>query len=151
MKETFRLLEKAIGIAYHAHKDKTDKAGVPYILHPLRVMNDLEDIEDKIVGVLHDTVEDTYVTEDLLIREGFPTHLINAVMSVTRFQGETYKEFIQRAKKNPIGRRVKIADMRDNSDLFRMHDLPDKHLKMIKKYHSAIKELEPNHNNRLKV
>ena len=80
-----------------------------------------------------------------------PILIVDAINSVSRRKGESYEDFIQRAKLNEIGRRVKLADMRDNCDLFRMHELPDKHLKMIKKYHTGIKELEPNHTNRISI
>jgi len=151
MKQKLILLERMIRISVNAHSGQYDKAGVPYILHPLRVMNALKTIDGKIVGVGHDLVEDTGITPEFLLSEGFPGYIVDAIISVSRKKDETYKEFIQRAKKNEIGRLVKIEDMRDNCDLFRMHELPDKHLSMVKKYHAGIKELEPNHDNRISI
>jgi hypothetical protein len=151
MKNKLILLEKAIQIAVSAHTGQFDKAGAPYILHPLRVMNLVNEIDEKIVAVLHDVIEDTYITDEILLEHGFPPYIVTSVASVSRKDGETWDDFIERAGIDPIGCVVKIADMRDNSDLFRMHELPDKHLKMIKKYHSAIKKLEPNHFNRIKI
>ncbi|MBB3453948.1 (p)ppGpp synthase/HD superfamily hydrolase [Rhizobium sp. BK313] len=107
-------LRLAIGIANRAHAGQLDKNGEPYILHPLRVMLAMETEEDRIVGVLHDTIEDTYVTPELLWRVGFSQRIIDAVLSVTRTRGESYEEFILRAKANEIGRRVKLADIADN-------------------------------------
>ena len=149
MKDKLILLERAIRIATTAHSGQFDKAGVPYILHPLRVMNSLNTIDEKIVGILHDTIEDTSVASKFLLSEGFPQHIVDAILSVSRLPDELWRDFIQRAKTNTIGRVVKIADMRDNSDLFRMHELEDKHLSMVKRYHKALKELEPDHNERI--
>ena len=107
-------LKLAIEIANSAHDGQLDKNGQPYILHPLRVMLALEAEADRIVGVLHDTIEDTYVSPELLRRSGFSERIIDAVLSVTRNRGETYEDFILRAKGNEIGQRVKLADIADN-------------------------------------
>jgi len=149
MEDKLILFERAIRIAVTAHAGQFDKAGVPYILHPLRVMNAVDTIDEKTVAILHDTIEDTSVTDRFLLSEGLPQYIVDAILSVSRRKDEKYKDFIQRAKCNMIGRNVKIADMRDNCDLFRMHDLEDKHLSMVKRYHRSIKELEPDHNNRI--
>lgn len=139
----FKLLEKAIRIAVHVHTGQFDKAGVPYILHPLRVMNGVKKVKEKIVAVLHDTIEDhpDLISLNLLRQEGFPEEILDALDSVTRREYETYEQFILRAKENEIGRKVKIVDLRDNSDLFRVHELEDKHLCLMKRYHRAMKIL----------
>lgn len=141
------LLELAISIAVNAHRGQFDKAGAPYILHPLRVMGGAKKLKEKIVGVLHDTVEDTdekslfNVTFDYLREEGFTEEIIEALDAVTHRKGETYEASIQRAKANVIGRKVKILDLRDNSDIFRLHEVEEKHIKLIKRYHKAMLEL----------
>ena len=133
--------------AVTAHAGVMDKAGVPYILHPLRIMGGAKTVKEKIVGVLHDTVEDTNewsllnVTLDYLRDEGFPEEIIEAVDSVTHRKDESYEDYIQRAKKNVIGRKIKILDLRDNSDIFRLHDVQEKHLRQMKRYHAAMMEL----------
>jgi (p)ppGpp synthase/HD superfamily hydrolase len=134
------LLELSISIAVNVHRGQFDKAGIPYILHPLRVMNGVKKVNEKIVGVLHDTIEDhpDKISFEYLRNEGFPEDVIAALDSVTRRKGETYTEFIYRVKENSIGRKVKIVDLRDNSDLFRVHALEDKHLKLMKRYHNAM-------------
>lgn len=138
--ELLILLEKAIRLAVDVHSGQFDKAGVPYILHPLRVMNGVKKVKEKIVGVLHDAVEDhpDKISFDRLRTEGFPEDIIEALDSVTRRKGENYELFILRAKANEIGRKVKIVDLRDNSDLFRIHTLEDKHLCLMKRYHKAM-------------
>jgi (p)ppGpp synthase/HD superfamily hydrolase len=137
-------LERAIEIAARAHAGQVDKAGAPYILHPLRVMMSLSTVEERIVGVLHDVVEDTDVTFDDLRAEGFSELVVEAVMSVTKDRPEkemgwpAYEAFVLRAAANPIGRRVKIADMTDNMDLSRISNPTERDLARVAKYRKAL-------------
>jgi hypothetical protein len=112
-------IEKAIQIAAPAHEGQVDKQGLPYILHPLRVMDGVEGLDAKIVAVLHDVVEDTPVTFDDLEREGFTGEILAAIRCVTHAEGETYAEYVVRCRDNPIGRRVKLSDLADNTRLSR--------------------------------
>lgn len=107
-------LSRAIEVAVDAHWNQTDKTGQPYILHPLRVMLAQDDDVSRIVAVLHDVVEDcTSVGHgDILALFGASIH--DAVHALTRQDGESYEDLILRAKANPIARRVKIADVKDN-------------------------------------
>lgn len=107
-------LTQAIQLAAAAHQGQTDKAGQPYILHPLRVMLALEREEDRIVAVLHDVVEDTEISASDLRNKGFSETVIEAVLALTRGHGETYDSFIARCVINDIARRVKLADIDDN-------------------------------------
>jgi len=109
-------LEDAIALACRAHRGQVDKAGKPYILHPLRVMLRLEDPAAQIVAVLHDVVEDTPVTLADLRAEGYSGEICDAVDCLTRRPGEAYEAFISRAAANPLSRRVKLADLEDNMD-----------------------------------
>lgn len=114
-------LERAIAIAAEAHAGQVDKAGEPYILHPLRVMLDLDTETERIVGVLHDVVEDNEDwTLSALRSQGFLEAVLEAVDSVTRRDGEDYFDFVRRAAANEIGRRVKLADLTDNMNLTRI-------------------------------
>lgn len=137
-------LERAIEIAARAHAGQVDKAGAPYILHPLRVMMSLATPEERIVGVLHDVVEDTAVTLDDLRREGFGAAVVAAVEAVTKGPSDkgsgwaAYEAFVLRAAANPIGRRVKIADMTDNMDLSRIARPTEKDLARVEKYRRAL-------------
>ena len=136
------MLERAIEIAVEAHKGQIDKGGSPYILHPLRVMMSVNGESEKIVAVLHDVVEDSDWTFDALLAEGFAVEAIEALKSVTKeSEDEGYDLFIQRAMRNPIGRKVKIADLRDNLDVTRISDMTDKDVKRINKYKKALKLL----------
>ncbi len=118
-------LERAIAIAVEAHTGQFDKAGEPYILHPLRVMMGVSTPESRIAAVLHDVVEDSEWTLDDLRREGFSDTVLSAVDSVTRRDEESYDDFVIRSGQDPIGRDVKIADLRDNANLSRIpHPTP---------------------------
>jgi (p)ppGpp synthase/HD superfamily hydrolase len=112
-------LERAIAIAAEAHAGQRDKAGNPYILHPLRVMLAVTAPEERIVAALHDVVEDTPWTLDALRAEGFSNEVVAAVDAMTRRDGEEYFGFVRRAVAHPIARPVKIADLRDNMDMAR--------------------------------
>jgi len=136
------MLERAIEIAVEAHKGQVDKGGSPYILHPLRVMMSVNGGSEKIVAVLHDVVEDSNWTFEALLAEGFSIEVIEALKSVTKnSDNEDYNSFIQRAIRNPIGHKVKIADLRDNLDVTRIPELGEKDLQRINKYKKALKIL----------
>lgn len=135
------LLEKALVIATEAHERQKDKAGAPYIFHPIRVSNRCRTDEEKIVALLHDVIEDTNVTASYLLAEGFPPTIVEAILSVTRNEGESYNDFILRSKLNPIGRQVKIHDLEDNMDITRLHSLSEKDLERLNKYLKAYRTL----------
>lgn len=130
-------MERALAIAATAHEGQLDKAGAPYILHPLRVMLSLEKNEERIVAVLHDVLEDTAVSIDDLRKEGFSEEILDALASVTKCAGESYEAFLRRAAENTIGRRVKLADLKDNSNLSRISDPGSKDLDRMEKYRRA--------------
>ena len=89
-------------------------SGEPFILHPLRVMLQVEADIERIVAVLHDVAEDTAYTLDDLHRLGYPDEAIEALDRLTRRDGEPYEAYIGRVAGNPIARRVKLADLADN-------------------------------------
>ena len=139
-------LERAIEIAVLAHKGQTDKGGNPYILHPLRVMMALDSETEQIVGVLHDVVEDSDWTFEDLENEGFSPDVLEALKSVTKNgdehgTDEGYFRFVERAKQNPIGRRVKIADLQDNMDVSRLPEVDEKTKKRLEKYERSLELL----------
>jgi (p)ppGpp synthase/HD superfamily hydrolase len=141
--EDMSTLERAIVIAAEGHAGVTDKGGAPYILHPLRMMLSLSTPEERIVAVLHDVCEDCPGwTLGKLRAEGFPNHVIAALDSVTKRQGEDYETFVRRAAANPIGRRVKLADLMDNCDLSRIAAPTDCDYRRIEKYRRAIKLIQ---------
>lgn len=150
-------LEKAIKIAVEAHTGQVDKGGNPYILHPLRVMLSLNSEDERIVGVLHDVVEDCEGwTWERLKDQGCSDEIIEALKSVSKTPEEEaeyrsllederlghYLEFIQRAKANEIGRRVKEADIRDNLDITRIDDITERDINRLNRYKKALKYLK---------
>ena len=136
------MLNKAIQIATIAHQGQTDKVGMPYIDHPLRVMAMGQTEEERIVGVLHDVVEDSDWTLEQLAAEGFSIEVIEALRCVTKLsEDEPYDLFISRIKKNPLAVKVKLNDLSDNMDIRRLAYISDKDVKRLKKYLRAYKQL----------
>jgi len=111
-----------------------DKAGQDYIQHPLRVMQNVQHPQAKICAVLHDILEDTPTTIDELKDLGFDQNLIDAIIAVTKINGENRFQAVQRTVKNPIACEVKLADLSDNMDLSRLPEITTKDLKRYKQY-----------------
>lgn len=135
------LYDHALRIAIRAHKGQKDKSEREYVMHPIRVAERCKDPRAKIVALLHDTIEDTNVTQEYLRSEGFPEEIIGAVLSVTKQKGENYEDFVSRAAANAIGREVKIADLEDNMDIRRLHEITDEDVARLRKYLRAWKYL----------
>lgn len=134
-------LERAIEIATEAHRGQRDKAGNDYIGHPLRVMAAGKTTEEKIVGVLHDVVEDSNWTFNLLAIERFSPTIIEALRCLTHDPRESYDRYIARVKGNPLAAAVKLNDLTDNMDIRRLPYLSDKDVKRLKRYLRAYKQL----------
>jgi len=133
-------IERAIEIAARAHAGQTDKAGEPYIFHPLRLMLAVKTREQQKAAVLHDVVEDTTLTLDDLRAEGFSEEVLEAVKALTKAEGEARLEAAQRAAQNPIARAVKLADVTDNMDLTRIANPTEKDYARLKEY-EQVKDL----------
>ncbi|MDO6454574.1 GTP pyrophosphokinase [Neptunomonas phycophila] len=135
-------LDQAISIAVKAHSDQFDKAGRPYILHPLRLMFRFEDEPEMIVAVMHDVIEDSDFTYEDLKKLGFSTEVIAAIDCLTRRENEDYENFILRASQNILAKKIKIEDIKDNLDLTRLNNITKTDLQRIEKYHRALKVLD---------
>lgn len=133
-------IERAIAIAARAHAGQVDKAGAPYIFHPLRLMLAVETLPQKMAAVLHDVVEDTDLTLEDLQAEGFPAEVVEAVRALTKTDGEARLDAARRAAQNPIARAVKLADVSDNMDLRRIANPTEKDYARLKEY-AQVKEL----------
>lgn len=132
------LLERIIMIAIQAHAGQQDKSGYPYILHPLRLMIQMETEEEMMVAVLHDVVEDSDVTLERLAGEGVPASVLQAVSLLTyNNQTDSYQTYLERLKPNPLARKVKLADLRHNMEFTRLLELHPKDLERLQKYHRA--------------
>jgi hypothetical protein len=136
-------LERAIVIAAEGHAGVEDKGGAPYVLHPLRMMLSFSSTDERIVAVLHDVCEDCPGWSlDRLRGEGFAENIIAALDSVTKREGEDYEFFVRRAAANAIGRKVKLSDLKDNSDLSRITHPTQRDFDRIEKYRIAIEFIE---------
>ena len=129
--------KKAMIIAYNAHHGQVDKSGVPYIFHPIHVAEQMETEEECIVALLHDTVEDTNITFEVLEKE-FSATVIEALKLLTHDESIDYFDYVRKLKNNPIAKKVKLADLYHNSDITRMENPTEKDWKRKDKYHKAI-------------
>ena len=136
------MLDRAIELAKIAHDKQLDKGGHPYIDHPLRVMNNMETIEEKIVAVLHDAVEDSDLTLEDLRLAGFSEPIVEAIAAITKREGEKRKDYLNRVVDNPIALKVKIADMTDNADISRIPNPTDKDRERTRIYKKNIIKLQ---------
>ena len=127
-------IERAIEIAANSHAGQRDKAGQPYIFHPLRVMFRVNGEHEQMAAVLHDVVEDTAITFDDLAREGFPSEVLRAIAALTKLPGETRLEAAARAAADPIARKVKLADNAENMDLSRIPNPTEKDYARCREY-----------------
>jgi (p)ppGpp synthase/HD superfamily hydrolase len=134
--------ERAVEIATEAHAGQVDKAGAPYITHPLRVASAVPDGEAAIVAILHDVVEDSDWTLDRLREEGFSDTVIAGVDAMTRREGEDYMAFVDRAGSDALGRVVKRADLIDNMDRTRLASPGPEEEKRIARYQEALARLD---------
>ncbi len=135
-------LDKAIIIAAKVHQNQTDRYGRHYILHPIRVMMSVDSEKEKIVAMLHDVIEDSDWTLEMLRIEGFSEDIINAIDCLTKRNGEDYMDYINRTKADKIARKVKIADLEDNMNIKRITNLNEKDSQRIRRYHRAWKYLK---------
>ena len=130
------LLKKAEDIATVAHKGQFDRCGVEYINHPRTVASYVDNPKEKIVAWLHDTIEDTAITEADL-RPVFGDEITDAVVALTKTEGEDYFDYISRVIKNPLSARVKIADLTHNMKPDRIPHPTEEDQKRMEKYKKA--------------
>jgi len=130
-------LERAIQIAAKAHAGQVDKAGQPYILHPIRVMLSVQSPHERLAAILHDVVEDTELTFEDLADEGFVAEVVEAVRALTKLPGEARIQAARRALQNPIARVVKLADVADNMDISRISAPTERDFARLREYQAA--------------
>ena len=132
------MFDLALSITKKAHKGQYDKAGVDYIEHPLFVASLVDTQEEKAVALLHDVLEDSPYTAEKLILAGLPETVVSAVQILTKKKGQAYQQYLELVKSSPIARRVKLADLKHNSDLSRLATITEKDLERLEKYKKAI-------------
>lgn len=127
----------ALDLAIKKHRNQVDKAGNPYILHPIHVMENVKNKDAKIVAILHDIIEDTDVTEDYLLKIGLSKHIVDAVVLLTHDDNTDYQDYVKNLSSNPLAKEVKLADLEHNMDLRRLPILKEKDLDRNRKYQIA--------------
>lgn len=133
-------LLKALEIAADSHFGMKDKQGRSYIEHPVYVALSVNTEEEKIVALLHDTIEDTKLTLEE-IRKEFGDKIADAVDVLTHQVGVKYMDYIKEIKKNPLARAVKLADLEHNMDISRIPNPKEVDFSRVKKYKKAKEEL----------
>ena len=132
------MTKKALKLCFAAHKDQTDKSGMPYVFHPFHLAEQMPDEKTTIVALLHDVVEDTPYTLDDLREMGFSEKVLAALTLMTHDKSIPYMDYVAKIKENKIAMTVKLADLKHNSDLSRLDTVDEKALKRIEKYRQAI-------------
>ncbi len=135
------IIEKSLAIALDAHTGHVDKANQPYILHPIRVMNKMNNEIEMSVAILHDVVEDSSLSFEQLQAKGISKEVVEILRHLTKSRKESYDEFIERVMKNKVAVKVKIEDIKDNMDINRLPNVSEVDLNRLQKYHRALKRL----------
>lgn len=136
------ITKQAMKLCYEAHRDQTDKSGIPYVFHPIHVAEQMTDETTTVVALLHDVVEDTDYTLDDLRAMGVGEEAIDALALLTHREHVPYLQYVSQIKDNRIARAVKLADLRHNSDTSRLDELDEKAMARLEKYKAAIEILE---------
>lgn len=149
LKNTKNLYDKAYFMVSRIFKNVQDKGGNPYILHLIEVSKNVSTKKAKVVGLLHDILEDTPISEEDLFYLEFPKEIVTAISIVTRRKNESYEEFINRIilSNNVLALKVKRADMENNMDLSRIPSVTEKDkdrviYKYLPNYQKIIRKME---------
>lgn len=137
-------MKKALKLCFEAHKNQTDKSGLPYVFHPLHVAEQMTDEKTTIVALLHDVIEDTSYTLQDLRNLGFDEDVLGALELMTHDKNVPYMDYVAKIKGNAIAKTVKLADLSHNSDLIRLDEINEAALNRVEKYKAAIKLLSEN-------
>ena len=136
------LTKKALALCFEAHKEQRDKSGLPYVFHPFHLAEQMDDERSAVTALLHDVVEDTPYTFADLAAMGYPREVLDALRLLTHDDAVPYLEYVAKIKADPIARKVKLADLRHNSDITRLEHVDARTLARIEKYRQAIELLE---------
>ena len=136
------LTKQALKLCFDAHKEQTDKSGMPYVFHPFHLAEQMDTEDAIIVALLHDVVEDTDYTLDDLRKMGFGDTVIDALTLMTHDPKVPYMDYVRAIGTNSLATKVKLADLRHNSDLGRLTNVDQKALDRVEKYRKAIALLE---------
>ncbi len=135
------MTKKALKLCFEAHKEQTDKAGLPYVFHPFHLAEQMPDEDTTVTALLHDVVEDTSVTLEELRGTGFSETVLSALAKMTHDESVPYLDYVAALRDDPVARTVKLADLRHNSDLTRLDVVDEAALARAEKYRQAIRLL----------
>ena len=135
------LTKKALKLCFDTHKNQVDKSGMPYVFHPFHLAEQMDDEISTVCALLHDVVEDSETTLDDLSKMGFPKEVIEVLSLLTHADDIPYMDYVREIKKNPIATKVKIADLKHNSDSTRVEYADERMLERWEKYAEAIRIL----------
>jgi hypothetical protein len=135
------LLERAIRLAAKVHKGQVDRFGNAYVLHVMRVMMRGHDLDERVLGALHDVLERSTLTLPDLAKRGFPPHILQALECISRRPPETYEAYIRRVTTNGLATRVKLHDLADKMDLLYVARLSLDDLRRYNKQLAAYRKL----------
>ena len=134
--------KKALKLCFEVHKEQIDKSGLPYVFHPFHLAEQMNDENSVIVALLHDVVEDSEKTFEELEAMGFKHEIIDALKLLTHEEDVDYFEYVLKIKENELAKKVKLADLRHNSDTSRLDKITEKDSQRVHKYRKAIEILE---------
>lgn len=136
------LTKKALKLCFEAHKDQVDKTNMPYVFHPFHLAECMDDEISTVCALLHDVIEDTDYTFDDLRGMGFPEEVIEVLTLLTHDPAVPYMDYVKIIATNPTAKKVKIADLKHNSDLTRMNEIDEYAIRRTKKYKDALALLQ---------
>ena len=135
-------MESAIRLAAKVHRGQLDRTGKPYILHVMRVMMRGHDLEEQVLGALHDVLERSELTVDDLAAKNFPPRILKALQHISRDPDETYEAYIDRVIKDGLASRVKLHDLADKIDLLHVQSITVADMKRYNKQLVAYHRLK---------
>ena len=137
-----KMTKLAMKVCFQAHKDQQDKTGLPYVFHPFHLAEQMQDEDSTVLALLHDVVEDSDYTLQDLQAMGFSRHVLTALALLTHDPQVPYMDYVRRIRENPLATKVKLADLRHNSDMTRLDEITEYDLRRAEKYQAAIRLLE---------
>ncbi len=135
------MTKKALKLCFEVHKNQVDKTDMPYVFHPFHLAEQMDDEISTVCALLHDVVEDSDMTFEGLAEMGFSAQVIEVLSLLTHSEDVPYMDYVREIAKNPIAKKVKIADLTHNSDLTRMDEVDEWALLRNKKYAEALRIL----------
>ncbi len=133
-----RLTKRAMALCYKIHQHQQDEYGMPFVMHPLAVAEQMQDETSTCVALLHDSISKGGLSSEDLLDEGFPKDIVVAVEALSQAQGEDDEDYLYRVKQNHVARAVKVAELIHETDMGRLNEVTQKDIDRIKHYRQAL-------------